>query len=1005
MFQGRPDIEARIQTIGHELFAAVHARRPRPPSRAWFDEVAMAATMRDDAVKVQLFRFVDALPGLRDDAAINRHIAEYLAPVAERLPRIAGAVFRACFPGRDPHGARDAVTGAVAAWVANQGARALAHRFIAGADPAAAVAAVSHLRANGLAATVDLLGEAVLGEDEADAYAQVYVDLITGLTGAARTWGAKPVLDRDHHGAVIPGANVSLKLSALTGRFEPCDPVGTSRRVRERLRPLLRLARAQGAFVNIDMEQSGFKDCTLRILADVAMEDEFRAWPDLGIAIQAYLLSCPDDLAFIEELAIKRGTPLWVRLVKGAYWDHETVLAAHRGWPAPVHLTKAATDAAYERLTVWLLDRVDLVRPAFASHNVRSISHVIAQAEARKLPPGAREFQVLHGMSQPLQAALAARGERVRVYAPCGALLPGMAYLVRRLLENTSNQSFVRAAATRTPEEVLLMDPLHMPVEVSAEKTVPSTPTGPIRLAPFANTPPLDFTTAAEQDAFQAALTAGAADAGRDHPLVIGGAPVVTGDWLAVWNPSHNDRLVGRAACAGPKEANAAVAAAAAAFPAWRDTPAAIRSAVVRKLASILGERRRALAALMVMEAGKTWTEADADVAEAIDFCNYYAEGAEDLARPRRRDLPGEENDLIYEPRGVAVVIAPWNFPLAILTGMTVAALATGNTAVMKPAEQTPLIAAALMDACAGAGFPAGVVNFLPGRGEIIGPVLIAHPATALVAFTGSLQVGLDINRAATAAVAGRDHVVRVIAEMGGKNAIIVDSDADLDEAVAGVARSAFGYQGQKCSACSRVIVLEAVHDRFVARLQSVLRGWECGPAEDPGHLVGPLIDGEAKARVLAAISRGKTEANLAFAGAGPDSGHYVGPHLFTDVAADSFLDQEEIFGPVLAVMKARDLDHALAIANGTRYALTGGCYSRSPATLSRVRRDFRVGNLYLNRGTTGALVGRQPFGGFKLSGIGSKAGGPDYLLQFVIPRAICENTERHGFAVARDEA
>jgi RHH-type transcriptional regulator, proline utilization regulon repressor / proline dehydrogenase / delta 1-pyrroline-5-carboxylate dehydrogenase len=300
------------------------------------------------------------------------------------------------------------------------------------------------------------------------------------------------------------------------------------------------------------------------------------------------------------------------------------------------------------------------------------------------------------------------------------------------------------------------------------------------------------------------------------------------------------------------------------------------------------------------------------------------------------------------------------------------------------------------------AGFPAGVVNYLPGAGEEIGPVLVNHRNASLIAFTGSRAVGLAINRQAAETPAGQDHVKRVIMEMGGKNAIIVDDDADLDEAVHSVVASAFGYAGQKCSACSRVIVLESIHDVFLHRLVEATRSLKVGPAEDPGCFVGPVIDDEARKRILESIEIGKREARLAYAaGVGPlaDEGYYVGPHIFADVPPGAAIAQEEIFGPVLAVMKARDLTHALELANGTPYALTGGLHSRSPAHIARVRREFRVGNLYINRKITGALVDRQPFGGFKLSGIGSKAGGPDYLLQFVVPRVITENTMRHGFA------
>jgi RHH-type proline utilization regulon transcriptional repressor/proline dehydrogenase/delta 1-pyrroline-5-carboxylate dehydrogenase len=372
------------------------------------------------------------------------------------------------------------------------------------------------------------------------------------------------------------------------------------------------------------------------------------------------------------------------------------------------------------------------------------------------------------------------------------------------------------------------------------------------------------------------------------------------------------------------------------------------------------------------------------------------------LAAPHSVHVPGEENDTLYEGRGVVVVIAPWNFPLAILTGMTAAAVVAGNTVVMKPAEQSSVIGAKLMEVFREIGLPAGVVNYLPGVGEEIGPTLVNHPDVAMIAFTGSRTVGTLINKQAAEQQPGQDHIKRVLAELGGKNAIIIDEDADLDEAVEGVVVSAFGYQGQKCSACSRAIVLETIHDAFLHRLVEATRSLKIAPAEDPGSTVGPVIDEAACQRILGYIARGKSEAGLVYAGDPgvlAQEGYFIGAHIFANVPPTAVIAQEEIFGPVLAVIKARDLDDALRIANGTPYALTGGLYSRSPANIRRVRREFRVGNLYINRKITGALVMRQPFGGFKMSGIGSKAGGPDYLLQFCVPRTITENTMRRGFA------
>jgi RHH-type proline utilization regulon transcriptional repressor/proline dehydrogenase/delta 1-pyrroline-5-carboxylate dehydrogenase len=494
---------------------------------------------------------------------------------------------------------------------------------------------------------------------------------------------------------------------------------------------------------------------------------------------------------------------------------------------------------------------------------------------------------------------------------------------------------------------------------------------------------------------------------GGNSALVIGGEEVDTVAKISSRSPSHKREVLGTTASADALLAAQSVAAARGAWPAWAALGAARRGDYLRAAAAEMRRRRFELAAWIVHEVGKGWRESDADVCEAIDFCEFYAQQAAYLESPQGVDVPGEENRFVYDPRGVTAVIAPWNFPLAILTGMTVAALATGNTVVMKPAEQSSIVAAKLMEIFRHVELPAGVVNFLPGDGAAAGAALVEHPEVAVIAFTGSRQVGLAIHaRAAETSAKSSGGVKRVIAEMGGKNAIIVDDDADLDEAVLGVVQSAFGYQGQKCSACSRVIVLENIYDVFVQRLVEAARSLKMGPAEEPGTDVGPVIDEEAFVRIQGYQELAKHEGRVVLAqdvGALADEGYYIGPFIVADVQPRARLAQEEIFGPLLAVMKAKDLDEALRIANGTDYALTGGVFSRSPGNLDRVRREFQVGNLYLNRAITGALVNRQPFGGYKMSGIGSKAGGADYLLQFVIPRTITENTLRRGFAPPAD--
>ncbi|MDB5311467.1 MAG: rocA1 [Gemmataceae bacterium] len=987
-------------------------------SRAWFEDQLMGLGMYDPALKVQLFRFVDTLPYLKGSEEVNRHLAEYLAEARDDLPWWVRQGMR-LIPG-------DGLLGNALAFAARTGARQMARKFIAGSNVAEAVRAVHQLRTRRLGFTIDLLGEATISEAEADHVQKQYLDLLHGLTRDVNRWPEDPAIDRDERGP-IPRVNVSVKLSALYSQFDPIDPEGTSQAVRRRLRPILQLARQTGAFVNFDMEQYAFKDTTLRIFREILTEPEFRDWPDVGIAIQAYLRDTDEDLHQLLKWARdERKCPVWVRLVKGAYWDYETVIAAQNDWPVPVFTEKWQSDATYEKLTEFLLANVDWLVPAFGSHNIRSLAHAMATAEALGVPRRRFEFQMLYGMADPIKEAIQSLGYRVRIYTPYGQLLPGMAYLVRRLLENSSNDSFLRASfAEGLSEDLLLRNPSSVPRPSSVEKPEsplvprpssfemshmpavnghPSAAEGPRTKdqGRFHNDPPTDFSKEPNRDAMRDALAAVRAQLGRTCPAVVGNRPLPMVKTLDSVNPSRQAEVIGRCGAATVEQANTAVAVALQAFESWRDTPVEERAAFLRRVAQQFRARRFELSAWIILETGKPWREADGDVAEAIDFCEYYAAEALKMFAPHRRDVPGEDNDYFYEPRGVAVVIAPWNFPLAILTGMTAAALVTGNTAIMKPAEQSALIASKLMECFQAAGAPPGVVNYLPGDGEEIGPTLVNHPEVAVIAFTGSLKVGLLINEQASHTPGGANLVKRVIAEMGGKNAVIVDADADLDEAVKGVADSAFGYAGQKCSAGSRAIVVEGIYDQFLARLVEATRSLTVAPAENPGASLGPVIDAESRDRIRKFIEKGKAEARLVYeADLGPldDEGFFVGPTIFADVPETATIAQEEIFGPVLSVLRAKDLDDAIRIANGTKYALTGGCYSRSPEHIAAVKRRFRVGNLYINRKCTGALVDRQPFGGFKLSGIGSKAGGPDYLLQFVLPRTITENQMRRGFA------
>ncbi|MFI5461074.1 MAG: L-glutamate gamma-semialdehyde dehydrogenase [Isosphaerales bacterium] len=990
-------VEGRTREIGREVFERI-GQGPKPWQRAWWEDRFVAGTLNDSLVRVQLFRFIDALPALKSSEAVRRHLAEYLAEAGD------------CVPWWLALGLRLAPAGtARAEWlarVARASAGLMAKKFIAGGTPEEAIQTVLGLRRHRLAFTADLLGEAVISEAEADLYQQTCLALIRGLDGPLRSAPEIPLIDRDQNGP-IPRLNLSLKLSSLTAHFEPIHAEASMERVGRRLRPILRAARELNAYIHVDMEQYSYRALTYELFCRILEEPEFRDWPDVGIVIQAYHADAERELRMLREWVERRGTPITIRLVKGAYWDYEVLSARRLGWPEPVYLRKWQSDAAFERCARFLLEHHEQLRPAFGSHNIRSLSHAIAVAEALDLPRGAYELQTLFGMGDLIQRALVDRGQRVRVYTPYGAMLPGMAYLVRRLLENTSNESFLKASfAERAAIDDLLRDPEEIGAMLTRTRRPaiePPPAPAPADLSPFRNEPPADFARSESREAMREALERVRAELGRSYPLLIGGEEIGTEPRrLDSLDPSHSSRVVGRVALAGASHAEAAVAAARTAFPAWAATPARARAAVLIGAAAIMRNRRFELAAWEVYECGKPWAEADADVAEAIDFCEFYAREMIRLAEPRRRDVSGETNFTEPIPRGVAVVIPPWNFPLAIPTGMTAAAIVAGNTVILKPAQQSPVIIWHLARALREAGLPAGVLNYLPGLGAEIGQVLVNHPEIDLIAFTGSREVGLLINRQAADTKPGQTHVKRVIAEMGGKNAIVIDDDADLDEAVVGVIQSALGYAGQKCSACSRVIVLEGIYEAFLARLVEAARAVKVGPADDPETLVGPVIDASARRRILDYQQIAATEGRVVFQSeVGPlaGQGYFVGPMIVADVQPGARLAQEEIFGPVLAVLRAKDLDDGLRIANGTPYALTGGIYSRSPANIERVTREFRVGNLYINRGITGALVDRQPFGGFKLSGIGTKAGGPDYLHEFLLTRCVTENTMRRGFA------
>ncbi len=985
-----------------EIFRLVDRHPESIFTKSGFYSRMMALSMKDEVFKVQMFRFVDVLASLRNSGEIVRHLDEYFAEMKNGFAPLLHTGVRAA-----------KIVPWFSSWFLRWNVSGMARQFISGRNPQDAMKTLRKARKNRIGFTVDLLGEAVVSEEEAHEYGIRCLELLEGLAAQTKDW--TDPLGRNVH--LFPVVNLSVKISALYSQMNPADPEDAIAHLAPKLRPILRRAKDLGAFVNFDMESYAHKNSTLQLFKTLFTEKEFKDWPHAGIVIQAYLRDAERDLRDLIEWGRKRGTRFTVRLVKGAYWDYEKIKAAQNGWRVPVWLKKPESDANFEACTRVLLENEDIVTAAFGSHNVRSIAYAQALAESMGIDKSRYEFQLLYGMAGPIKRALVEMGFRVREYCPVGELLPGMAYLVRRLLENTSNEGFLRAKFSDNASAMQLLRDPAVVVSKRVRHIDEVEPDGSFALDggqsrnghsletppgdSYENAPLVNFVHQQTQEQMRTALRDVRARFGQRYPLVINGQKIMTEKFMSVINPTEPSQVIGNVAEAGIDDAEAAVKAAREAFEHWCRVSVDHRAQLLERAAAIMDRRRFELSALEVYEVGKPWAEADGDIREAIDFLLFYAQQMRIMGRPKlTQHVLGEESYQHYWPRGVSLVIAPWNFPVAILTGMVSAAIVTGNTVIMKPAEPSSVTGALLMEIFEEAGVPPGVLNYLPGHGSVIGQHLVDHPDVVMIAFTGSREVGLRIWESAGKTKPGQRELKRVVCEMGGKNAIIVDSDADLDETIVDTVYSAFGYQGQKCSACSRLIVLEENYDRVVHRLIAATASLRVGNPEAPGITVGPVIDEKAYKRILERIEHGKTEATLAYQAKDiPANGYFIPPTIFTNVKPDSRLGQEEIFGPVLSVIKVRDLDEAIKVANGTKYALTAGFFSRSPANIERIKAELEAGNVYINRSCTGAVVGRHPFGGFKMSGGGTKAGGPDYLLNFVVPRVVTENIMRHGFA------
>jgi len=514
-----------------------------------------------------------------------------------------------------------------------------------------------------------------------------------------------------------------------------------------------------------------------------------------------------------------------------------------------------------------------------------------------------------------------------------------------------------------------------------------------LHVAEFTNEPFIDFTNPANKKRMEDALEEVRGEFGSEYPMWIAGKKVITTGKRKSTNPSKPSEVIGVFQDATKEQAIEAIEAANEYFDVWKRVPVQERVKCLFKAAQIVRDRRYELNALICYEVGKTWIEADADTGETIDFCEFYGREMLRLGDPQKLvPMRGERNYLVYIPLGVGAIIPPWNFPCAIMAGLTVASLVTGNTVVLKPASDSPTIAAKFVDILFEAGIPKEALQFVTGSGANVGDTIVQHPKTRYIGFTGSKEVGLRISELASKPSKGQIWIKRTVLEMGGKDGIVVDDEADLDSAVEGTVAAAFGYQGQKCSACSRVIVSEKVYDAFLNKLVERTKKIKVGPADDPSNYMGPVINDAAMKTILGYIDVGKKEGRLMTGGGrAPGDGYFIEPTIIADLDPKARLAQEEVFGPVLAVIKAKNFEHAIEIANNTEFGLTGSLYSKNPEKIRRAEADFHVGNLYLNRKCTGAMVGAHPFGGFNMSGTDSKTGGKDYLLLFLQAKAVAE--------------
>ena len=1002
------NLEQQLFNIGSSVIDSAKKYKPKIGSTEQINNLVFQICMNDPFTQRQLFRFIDVLPCFKGGEDLIIHVREYLLNEKVQLPFLGlGTRIASASP--------NLVAGVIKTFV-----KKMANCYFAGENISQTYDTIKKMKEDKISFTLDILGEKTTSELDANRAYQNYQEALDFLSDK---FGLKM---RDIY--ENPLINISVKISSLYSRFDPIDQNGTCRIVKERLRKIFRKANEIGASVNVDIEHYYIRDITYKIFKELLEEEEFRDFRGAGLVIQSYFTDSEEIVNDLIRWLKKKGEKqITVRLVKGAYWDHEVMFAQRNGWAIPIFLKKWQTDENFERLTSLLLKNSGNIHIAIATHNIRSMAHAIALQKELKVDEKRFEIQMLHGMGNEIKFALIENNIPLRIYTPFGELIPGMSYFVRRLLENSANESFLRAFDKNADPKGLLRNPgeFSFDSEGDLEKKSDQKVKGLVGIllkmfslkhkkrdlehkvfnknneTKFINSQVIDFSRSENRERMERALTGIQKKIGNySFGIKIGGEWINTGNYIISKNPSKISEVIGTVSKASKDHINNAITVARKSFDTWRYRTPKERAEYLFNVAKMMDKKQFELAALIVNESGKTWRESTSDVNEAIDFLNFYGEGMIKLGENRlTQNILGEENTINYIPKGVVAVISPWNFPLAILTGMTAAAIVTGNTVVMKPSSDTPIIAGELMKLFEDSGLPEGVLNFVPCSGNEVGDSLVVSSDIDMLAFTGSREVGLGLYKKISEVHTGQKNVKSMVLEMGGKNGVIIDSTADVDEAIPGVLSSAFGYQGQKCSACSRVIVCSLIYDEFIDKLLEGAKSLRVNNTRFPDTDIGPIINRNAYEKIQSYIEISKKEGgNVLLNGKQSETdGFYIDPTII-EVDRDFTIAKEEIFGPVLAVLKAKDFEEAMELLNSTDYALTGGLYSRTPIHIKNFKIQAQVGNRYINRGITGAVVERQPFGGYKMSGAGSKAGSIEYLLHFMFLITNSEETGRKGF-------